>query len=88
MNKDIRTGLKENLRHNLLMMRTMRGYTLLDVENATGLIQGTISAWERGETEPVATHLYTVARFYGVSVEFLFEDWAKVLRKFHGILDN
>lgn len=88
MVRDIREGLKENLRHNLKLLRKMRGETGKDVGNAIGMPASYIHTWERGDNEPVATHLFLLAKHYGVSTEFLFQDWLSVIRKMHGILDK
>lgn len=88
MTKGIRTGLRENLAHNLTMMRTLRGETLRYVSDATGISFSRISSWENGGGEPLSTHLHLLAKHYGVSTEFLFQDWHAVIRKMHGILDK
>ena len=88
MVRDIREGLKENLRHNLKILRKMRGETGTDVGNAIGTPESYIYRWERGDNEPVATHLFLLAKHYGVSTEFLFQDWLSVLLKINGILEK
>jgi transcriptional regulator with XRE-family HTH domain len=56
-------ALKEN--------RTIRGYTLKDIEKATGINNGNISRWERGEVIPNIDFCVKLADFYGITVDEL-----------------
>ena len=38
---------------------------------ATGISQAAIAKWELGKTEPTASALITLARFFGESVDYL-----------------
>ena len=55
--------LKElRLEHNLSQM---------DLAKATGISQSAIAKWELGKTEPTASALITLAKYFGESVDFL-----------------
>ena len=55
--------LKEN--------RLARGLTLKDVEKATGINNGNLSRWERGEVIPSIDFCVRLANFYELSVNEL-----------------
>ena len=55
--------LKE-LRKNLAISQ-------MGLSEATGISQSAIAKWELGKTEPTASALITLARFFGESVDYL-----------------
>lgn len=64
--------VEKALSHNLREVREKKGYTLKDVVKGTGYTEVSISRWETGTRIPKATVLYTLAKFYGVSVDRFF----------------
>jgi transcriptional regulator with XRE-family HTH domain len=83
---EVRRGLLENLSYNLRLRRYLKGVTQADVEEATGLSTGSVSMYERGETEPLSTNLFKLARFYDTSIESLFADWIEMQRRIYGFI--
>ena len=51
--------------------RLARGVTLKDVEKATGINNGNLSRWERGEVLPNIDFCVQLADFYGVTLDEL-----------------
>lgn len=51
--------------------RLARGLTLKDIEKATGINNGNLSRWERGEVLPNIDFCVQLANFYGLSVDEL-----------------
>ncbi len=57
----------ETLKEN----RLARGITLKDVEKATGINNGNLSRWERGEVLPNIDFCVQLADFYGITLDEL-----------------
>lgn len=51
--------------------RTARSITQADAAERIGIATSTLSKWENGETEPLASQLDAMADVYGVSVDQL-----------------
>lgn len=43
----------------------------MDLSMATGLSQSAIAKWELGKTEPTATALITLSRYFEESIDYL-----------------
>lgn len=56
----------------LIKLRKARHITQLDVAKAVGLKQRTISAYENGTRTPSPLTMKKIAKFYGVSVLYIF----------------
>ena len=52
-------------------LRKERQLSQMEVEDLTGVGQSSISAWERGEREPLAHQLIVLAAFFNCSVDYL-----------------
>jgi len=52
-------------------LRTERGLNQETVANAVGIAQRTYSGYECGESEPAQKILVELAKFFGVSVDYL-----------------
>ena len=48
-----------------------RGMRAVDVSNATGIGQNTLSDWKNGKSIPKADKLQKLANFFGVSMDYL-----------------
>jgi len=48
-----------------------KGFSQLELSNATGIAQSVISDWKRKKTNPAADKLVRIARFLEVTVEEL-----------------
>lgn len=52
-------------------LRQHKNMSQMDLANATGLSQSAIAKWELAKTEPTATALITLAKFFDESVDYL-----------------
>ena len=52
-------------------LRVERKLSQADLATATGLTQGAITYWETGQRVPNATAVITLARFFGVTTDYL-----------------
>lgn len=52
-------------------LRIERNMSQMDLALATGISQSAIAKWELGKTEPTATALILLAKFFDESVDFL-----------------
>ena len=48
-----------------------RGLRAVDVSNATGVGQNTLSDWKNGKSVPKADKLQKIANFFGVTMDYL-----------------
>lgn len=55
-------------------LRKARCLTLAEVANAIGIKQQVLSYYERGDREPRLETLKKLAKFYGVSIDYLVSD--------------
>ena len=67
--RDIFLAIKNK---RLIKLRKAREITQLDVAKAVGLKQRTISAYENGTRTPKPSTMKKIAKFYGVSVLYIF----------------
>lgn len=63
---------KENLRKNLREIRHKRKLTQQVAADFLDIQQGTLSKYENGQLEPDVNTICRIARFYGVSTDWLF----------------
>lgn len=63
----------DNLK-KLRELRKARRLTLAEVANAIGIKQQVLSYYERGDREPRVETLKKLAKFYGVSIDYLVSD--------------
>ena len=52
-------------------LRVEKKLSQADLATATGLTQGAITYWETGQRVPNATAVITLARFFGVTTDYL-----------------
>ena len=52
-------------------LRAERGLSQMELSAATGISQSAIAKWELGKTEPSASALVTLSKFFGETVDFL-----------------
>ena len=52
-------------------LRTERGMSQMDLSLATRISQSAIAKWELGKTEPTATAIITLARFFDETADYL-----------------
>ena len=52
-------------------LRIQKNMSQMDLAVATGISQSAIAKWELGKTEPTATAILTLARFFGETTDYL-----------------
>ena len=52
-------------------LRTQKNMSQMDLALATGISQSAIAKWELGKTEPTATAIITLAKFFDESTDYL-----------------
>ncbi len=52
-------------------LRTQRNMSQMDLALATGISQSAIAKWELGKTEPTATAIITLAKYFDESTDYL-----------------
>lgn len=58
-------------RERIKELRTQRNMSQMDLAVATGISQSAIAKWELGKTEPTATAIITLSRFFGETTDYL-----------------
>ncbi len=68
----------ENFAKILKELRTERGVGQVELANTIGVSKGIISLWENGLREPKLSNLISLAKYFGVTIDFLagLKDWA------------
>lgn len=56
---------------NMRLIRLNRGLTTNTVSHAIGVNTNSLQRWERGDSEPVATNLIRLAKYYDCTVDYL-----------------
>ena len=52
-------------------LRMQKGLSQMELSKATGLSQSAIAKWELGKTEPTATAIVTLSKFFGETADYL-----------------
>lgn len=52
-------------------LRLQKNMSQMDLSLATGISQSAIAKWELGKTEPTATAIVVLARFFGETSDYL-----------------
>ncbi|MDE6850499.1 MAG: helix-turn-helix domain-containing protein [Clostridia bacterium] len=52
-------------------MREERGLSQMGLARATGISQSSLARWELGKSEPTASSLIVLSRFFGESVDYI-----------------
>ena len=58
-------------KNNLKMLRIEKGLGQIELAQKLGVSKGIISLWENGLREPNMTSLITLAKFFGVTIDYL-----------------
>ena len=58
-------------RERIKELRRQRNMSQMDLAVATGISQSAIAKWELGKTEPTATAIITLSRFFGETTDYL-----------------
>lgn len=58
-------------RERIKELRKQRNMSQMDLAVATGISQSAIAKWELGKTEPTATAIITLSRFFGETTDYL-----------------
>ena len=64
------------LREKLIVSRNKAGLSQMELANQLGVSRQAVSRWESGDTTPSVDKLKTLARIYGVSLDWLCSDTA------------
>ena len=52
-------------------LRIQKGLSQMELSKATGISQSAIAKWELGKTEPTASAIITLAKFFGETTDYL-----------------
>ena len=52
-------------------LRIQRGLSQMDLSKATGISQSAIAKWELGKTEPTASAIITLAKYFEESADYI-----------------
>lgn len=64
--------MNENIfKNNLKLLRVEKGLGQVDLAQNLGVSKGIISLWENGLREPNMSSLIAIAKFFGVSIDYL-----------------
>ena len=64
--------MRENVfKNNLKMLRIEKGLGQVELAEKLGVSKGIISLWENGLREPNMSSLITLAKYFGVSLDYL-----------------
>ena len=58
-------------RNNYRSERVRSHLSADDVADSVGVSKNTVLSWERGDTEPAASQLETMARLFGCTIDYL-----------------
>ncbi len=61
----------ENIKNRIRALREDRDLRQIDVSNATGIDQKTLSNYETGKTNPDSYSIIKLAKFFGVTTDYL-----------------
>lgn len=64
------------LREKLIVLRDRAGLSQMELADRLGVSRQAVSRWESGDTTPSVDKLKTLARIYGVSLDWLCSDAA------------
>ena len=63
--------MKNEFKDNLKFLRQEIGLGQVELATKLGVSKGVISMWENGLREPSMSSLIAVAKFFGVSIDYL-----------------
>ena len=71
--------IKEIISRNIGNLRKEKGLTQIELADALHYSNKAISKWEKGDSLPDAETLYEIAKFFNVSIEYLFTNHDEVI---------
>ena len=71
--------IKEIISRNSVNLRKEKGLTQIELADALHYSNKAISKWEKGDSLPDAETLYEIAKFFNVSIEYLFTNHDEVI---------
>lgn len=71
--------IKEIISRNIVNLRKEKGLTQIELADALHYSNKAISKWEKGDSLPDAETLYEIAKFFNVSIEYLFTNHDEVI---------
>ena len=66
--------MRTNIRNNLIKLRVKKGLNQTEVGKQVGKGKTAVASWEQGLSLPDITTLYNLSKFYGVKMEYFYED--------------
>ena len=72
-------AIKEIISRNIVNLRKEKGLTQIELADALHYSNKAISKWEKGDSLPDAETLYEIAKFFNVSIEYLFTNHDEVI---------
>ena len=66
--------MRTNIRSNLIKLRVKKGLNQTEVGKQVGKGKTAVASWEQGLSLPDITTLYNLSKFYGVKMEYFYED--------------
>lgn len=66
--------LRELAASNLAKLREERGKTQKDIAKLTNKSENAVGSWEQGLSQPSACVLHIIAKYYGVPMEWFYEE--------------
>jgi transcriptional regulator with XRE-family HTH domain len=63
--------MKESFGERLKELRENKKLSQLQFAKEIGVGKSAISPWERNESEPILSNLVKIAKFFGVSIDYL-----------------
>ena len=74
MGKEMNKELEAIIRQNLINLRYRSGKTQGEIASITGKSVNAVGSWEQGLSLPDIYTLYRLAKFYGVEMEYFYEN--------------
>lgn len=63
--------IKNSFKENLKILRTEEGLGQVELSKRVGVSKSSISAWEKGLSEPTLSALIALANYFGISLDDL-----------------
>ena len=63
--------MKNEFKDNLKYLRQEKGVGQIELAKQLGVSKGVISLWENGLREPTMSSLIAIAKYFGVSIDYL-----------------
>lgn len=66
--------LRENIRKNLIALRTNKGITQAELGDEVNKSKTTVASWEQGLSLPDVTTLYQLSKFFNKDLEYFYKN--------------